>query len=116
MAYDNNNIFAKILRHEIPSFFIYEDTYVVAFYDIHPRAATHVLVVPKKAYTDYNDFITRATQDEIVNILTDVKKVADFLGLIDGGYRIVVNVGAGAGQEVPHLHFHILSDQKTSRH
>lgn len=110
--YDKENVFAKILRGEIASDFIYEDKYVVAFYDIHPSAPTHVLVVPKNAYTDYNDFVTKASPDEIVAVTKAIYKVANDLDLVSGGYRLAVNVGRGAGQEVPHLHFHILSQKQ----
>ncbi len=113
MAYDKDNVFAKILRGDIPSAFIYEDDYAVAFKDIHPKAATHVLVVPKNAYTDLNDFMLNADADEVYAVMQDVRKVAQQLDIIDAGYRVVVNVGAGAGQEVPHLHFHILSNKES---
>ncbi len=112
MSYDTNNVFAKILRKEIPSHFIYEDEYVVSFYDIHPKAPTHVLVVPKKAYIDFNDFMLNADKDEVFHVLTDVQKVAQQLDVVKAGYRVVLNVGSGAGQEVPHLHFHILSNKE----
>ncbi len=112
MAYDSNNVFAKILRGDIPSQFIYEDDYVVAFHDIRPKAPTHVLVVPKKAYTDLNDFMQKADADEVYHVMQDVTKVAAQLDVVKAGYRVVINVGTGAGQEVPHLHFHILSNKE----
>lgn len=110
--YDTNNIFAKILRGEIPSSFVYEDNYVVAFKDIHPKASVHLLVVPRSPYTDYNDFMTHAKHDEVVGVSKAIQAVAAQENLIDAGYQIMVNVGPGAGQEVPHLHFHILSNKE----
>ncbi len=110
--YDENNVFAKILRQEIPSTFIYEDDYVVSFHDIHPKAPTHVLVVPKKPYIDLNDFMQKAEQDEVYHVLKAVQKVAQQLDVVQAGYKVLLNVGKGAGQEVPHLHFHILSNKK----
>lgn len=111
MSYDNQNVFAKILRGEIPTNKIYEDAYVIAFPDIHPKAATHVLVVPKNAYVDFNDLMANASAEEVNGIFNAAKKVATQLDIIDAGYRLLLNVGAGAGQEVPHLHIHILSNK-----
>ena len=109
MAYDSDNVFAKILRKEIPSEFIYEDDFAVAFKDIHPKAPVHLLVLPKGAYTDYNDFTLNASKEEFFGFFKAIQQVAAQNGLVDGGYRIVFNVGSGAGQEVPHLHAHILA-------
>lgn len=111
MSYDKENIFAKILRGEIPTNKIYEDDFVIAFPDIRPKAPTHVLVVPKNAYVDFNDLMAHATADEVEGIFKATQKVAKQLGVIDAGYRLIMNVGAGAGQEVPHLHIHILSNK-----
>lgn len=109
MTYNTDNIFAKILRKEIPTDFIYEDDYVVAFKDIHPKAPVHLLVLPKGAYTDYTDMLSNADEEEILGFSRAIVAVARQNGLVEGGYRIVFNVGAGAGQEVPHLHAHILA-------
>lgn len=109
--YDNQNVFAKILRKEIPTDVIYEDDYVISFFDINPKAATHALVVPKSPYEDFNDLMKKATADEIKGIFDAVHNVAEQLDVIDAGYRLVVNVGKGSGQEVPHLHIHILSNK-----
>ena len=109
MTYDSNNVFAKILRKEIPSEFIYEDDFAVAFKDIHPKAPVHLLVLPKGAYTDYNDFILNASEKERTGFFKAIQTVAKQNNLIEDGYRIVFNVGSGAGQEVPHLHAHILA-------
>ena len=111
MSYDNQNVFAKILRGEIPTNKIYEDDFVIAFPDIHPKAATHVLVVTKNAYEDFNDLMAHASAEEVNGIFAAVKKVATQLDVIDAGYRLVINVGKGSGQEVPHLHIHILSNK-----
>ena len=112
MTYDNENVFAKILRGEIPTDKIYEDEYTIAFADIHPKAPTHVLVIPKNAYVDFNDLMDKASQDEVNGIFKAVQNVAKQLGIIECGYRLLMNVGSGAGQEVPHLHIHILSNKK----
>lgn len=112
MAYDNQNVFAKILRGEIPTNKIYEDEFAIAFADIHPKAPTHLLVVPKRAYTDFNDLMAQADANEIKGIFDAVENVAKQQDLIEAGYRLLMNVGAGAGQEVPHLHIHVLSNKK----
>ena len=112
--YDNENVFAKILRKEIPSNLIYEDGYVISLFDINPKAATHALVITKNAYEDFNDFMTRAKSEEVACVFNAVHKVAEQLNLIEAGYRVVINVGKGAGQEVPHLHIHILSNKAQS--
>ncbi len=112
MAYDNQNVFAKILRGEIPTNKIYEDEFAIAFADIHPKAPTHLLVVPKRAYTDFNDLMAQANANEIKGIFDAVENVAKQQDLIETGYRLLMNVGAGAGQEVPHLHIHVLSNKK----
>ena len=112
MAYDNQNVFAKILRGEIPTNKIYEDDFAIAFADIHPTAPTHLLVVPKRAYTDFNDLMAQANANEIKGIFDAVENVAKHQDLIETGYRLLMNVGAGAGQEVPHLHIHVLSNKK----
>lgn len=112
MAYDNQNVFAKILRGEIPTNKIYEDEFAIAFADIHPKVPTHLLVVPKRAYTDFNDLMAQANANEIKGIFDAVENVAKQQDLIETGYRLLMNVGAGAGQEVPHLHIHVLSNKK----
>ena len=108
------NVFAKILRGEIPSNRIFENDYVISIFDINPKAATHALVITKNAYTDFNDFMDNADKEEITEVLAAIKSVAQQLDLIDAGYRVITNVGKGSGQEVPHLHFHILSNKKAS--
>lgn len=112
MTYDNENVFAKILRGEIPTNKLYEDEYTIAFADIRPKAPTHVLVVPKNAYIDFNDLMAKASPEEVNGIFTAVRNVAKQLDVVECGYRLLMNVGSGAGQEVPHLHIHILSNKQ----
>lgn len=106
--YDNDNIFAKILRNEIPNDTVYEDDYVLAFRDISPQAPVHALVIPKGAYVDMDDFSANASPEEITGFTRGIGIVARELGLAENGYRAIANVGADANTEVPHLHVHIL--------
>jgi histidine triad (HIT) family protein len=115
MAYDNNNIFAKILRGEIPCKKVYEDGHVLAFHDITPRAKVHVLVVPKGAYTDMDDFTARASETEIAALFKALGKIAREQGIVQSGYRVISNCGVNANQEVPHLHLHLVGGQKLGR-
>ena len=112
MAYDNNNVFAKILRGEIPAKKIYEDEYALAFPDLNPQAPVHVLVIPKGAYRNFPGFVANATQAEIAGFFKAVASVAKQLGHEDEGYRILSNIGKNGGQEVPHLHIHIFAGGK----
>ncbi len=105
--YDDTNIFARILRGEIPSDKVFENDHVLAFKDIQPRAPVHVLVIPKGRYTSFADFSANATDEEVVALIRAAGKIAADLGLEDPGYRILSNVGSDGGQEVPHLHFHL---------
>lgn len=107
MAYDHNNIFAKILRDEIPCEKIYEDEHVLAFPDINPRAPIHILVIPKGAYVSMDDFSQNASADEIVALQRAIGHIAREKGLDEAGYRTLSNHGKDGGQEVPHLHFHL---------
>ena len=109
--YDTNNVFAKILRGELPSTRVFENEYAIAFQNIDPRATTHVLVIPRGEYTDFYDFTTRAPHDVQTGFWHAVTEVADTLG-INGNFRIVANTGAGAGQSVFHFHIHLMSDAK----
>jgi histidine triad (HIT) family protein len=115
MAYDPNNIFAKILRGEIPCKKIYEDQHSLAFHDINPQAKTHALVIPKGAYLSFDDFSERAEPAEIVGFVRAVGIVARRLGLQESGYRVLANHGAHAHQEVPHFHVHIFGGQRLGR-
>lgn len=108
MTYDNNNIFAKILRGDIPCKKFYEDDFALAFPDIAPKAPTHILVIPKGAYLSHADFAARATDAEIIGFSRAVGKVAAMAGIDQSGYRLISNCGINGGQEVPHYHVHIL--------
>src|SRR5262252_2601374 len=111
MAYDPNNVFARILRGEIPCRKVYEDEHVLAFHDIAPQAPTHILVIPKGAYVSWDDFSARASEAEIAGFVRAVGAIARDAGLVEPGYRLLANVGQHAGQEVPHLHVHIFAGQ-----
>ena len=111
MAYDKNNIFARILRGEIPCSKIYEDDHVLAFKDIHPQAKVHALVIPKGAYVSSQDFAGAASDAEIAAFVRAVAKVAKDLGVAESGYRVISNSGPDSHQEVPHYHVHILGGQ-----
>ena len=108
MAYDPDNIFAKILRGEIPCKKVYEDDHVLAFHDIAPKRPIHVLVVPKGAYVSYDDFAAKAPDAEIVAFTRAVGRIARELGVAETGYRLIANTGINGGQEVPHYHIHLL--------
>ena len=112
MAYDPNNIFAKILRGEIPCSKVYEDQFALAFHDIHPQAPVHVLVIPKGEYVSLADFSTSAPADLIAGYVRAIGKVAEQLGIVEDGFRALFNAGANAGQEVPHLHIHLFAGKK----
>lgn len=107
--YDDSNIFARILRGEIPSKRVYEDDHAIAFHDINPQAPTHILVIPRGAYVSWDDFSARASGAEIAGFVRAVGIVARAAGLVAPGYRLLVNTGPHAHQEVPHLHVHILA-------
>ena len=107
LPYDDQNVFAKILRGEIPNKTVYEDEWALAFHDISPQAPVHVLVVPKGAYVGWDDFAAQASSDEIAGFVRAVGKVAREHGLVEPGYRLLVNLGRHGGQEVPHLHVHL---------
>ena len=119
MIYDKNNIFAKILRGEIPYKKIYEDEHVLAFYDINPQKKVHVLVISKGEYVDLDDFSLKASKEEISGLIKAISIVAKKIGVSEevkgGGYRSLVNVGENGGQEVPHLHFHIFGGEKVGK-
>ncbi len=105
--YDENNIFARILRGELPSTKVFEDEHVLAFNDINPLAPVHILVIPKGAYVSWDDFSEHASDAEIAALTRAVGRIARDAGLVEPGYRILANVGRNSGQEVPHLHVHI---------
>lgn len=111
LPYDDSNIFAKILRREIPSTPVYEDEWAYAFEDINPQAQVHTLVIPKGKYVSWDDFSAKASAEEIAGFIRAVGHVAREKGLVEPGYRLLANIGAHGGQEVPHLHVHILGGQ-----
>ncbi|MBL8629921.1 MAG: histidine triad nucleotide-binding protein [Rhodospirillaceae bacterium] len=108
MAYDDNNIFARILRGEIPCKKVYEDTHTLAFEDINPAAPVHTLVIPKGKYISATDFSEKASDAELVAFNRAIHKVVEVKGVKDAGYRIIANTGLNGGQEVPHFHIHIV--------
>ncbi len=107
LPYDDQNIFAKILRGEIPNKTVYEDDWALAFHDINPQAPVHVLVIPKGSYVSWDDFSARGSDAEIAGFVRAVGTVARDLGLVAPGYRLLANIGVDAHQEVPHLHVHL---------
>lgn len=107
-TYAPNNVFAKILRGEIPANKIYEDDFVIAFPDIRPQAPAHILVIPKGPYVSAADFNATASFEELVGFYRAVAKVAQAAGVEEGGYRLIANIGPHSHQEVPHFHVHIL--------
>jgi len=109
LPYDDQNVFAKILRGELPNKTVYEDEWVLAFHDIAPLAPVHILVIPKGAYVSWDDFSARASDGEIAGFVRAVGKVARDAGVIESGYRLLANTGLNSGQEVPHLHVHIFA-------
>ena len=108
MSYDNNNIFAKILRGEIPCDKVYENGHALAFRDIHPKAPVHVLIIPKGAYVSSSDFSEKASAEEIAGFMRAIHAVAEKAGVLESGYRLIANAGPDSHQEVPHFHLHLL--------
>ena len=118
MSYDKNNIFAKILRGDIPCKKIFENDYVLSFYDINPQKKIHALVIPKGKYVDLDDFSLNASPEEMVGLLKGINTVAKKLGIsteVGKGYRALANVSDHGGQEVPHLHFHLFGGEKVGK-
>ena len=118
MNYDDNNIFAKILREEIPCNKIYEDDFILSFHDINPQKKIHVLVIPKGKYIDLDDFSLKASSEEMVGLIRGINIVAKKLGIsteVGKGYRALANISNDGGQEVPHLHFHLFGGEKVGK-
>ena len=118
MSYDKNNIFAKILRKEIPCKKIFENDYVLSFHDINPQKKIHALVIPKGEYIDLDDFNHRASDQEIVALSKAITEVSKILGIstnVGKGYRALTNLSEHGGQEVPHLHFHLFGGEKVGK-
>lgn len=107
-GYDANNVFAKILRGEIPCSKIYEDDYAVAFPDLYPKAPVHLLVIPKGPYVSFDGFMAEADPDEVAGFFRAVRQLAHQAGLADAGYRLITNIGRHAHQDIPHFHVHIV--------
>ena len=118
MSYNNNNIFAKILRGEIPCNKIYEDNFILSFHDINPQKKIHALVIPKGKYINLDDFSLNASSEEIVGLIKGINIVAKKLGIsteVGKGYRALTNISNDGGQEVPHLHFHLFGGEKVGK-
>lgn len=112
MSYDDDNIFARILRGEIPSDTVYEDAHVLAFNDRYPKAPVHILVIPKGRYVSIADFGENAAPEEITAFYAAIAHIVKEEGLTGPGFRCIANTGANGGQEVPHFHMHILGGRK----
>ena len=118
MSYDKNNIFAKILRKEIPCKKIFENDHVLSFYDINPQKKIHALIIPKGEYVNLDDFNNRASDHEIVALSKAITEVSKMLGIsadVGKGYRVLTNLSEDGGQEVPHLHFHLFGGEKVGK-
>jgi histidine triad (HIT) family protein len=115
MPYDRNNIFARILRGEIPCRKVYEDQYVLAFHDINPASPVHILVIPKGAYVSLDDFSATASDAELAAFTRALGAIARQMGVAESGYRILANHGTDAHQEVPHFHVHIFGGRNLGR-
>ncbi len=113
--YDDTNVFAKILRGELPCNKVYEDDVVLAFNDIRPQRKNHIIIIPKKAYVSLNDFAEKASPEEQKAILMAAVKIAKDLGIYESGYRVITNIGSDGGQEVPHFHFHLLGGEPVGK-
>jgi histidine triad (HIT) family protein len=118
MSYDDSNIFAKILKGEIPCNKIYEDDFVLSFHDINPQKKIHALVIPKGKYINLDDFSLNASPEEMIGLMKGINLVAKKLGIsteVGNGYRTLTNVGDDGGQEVPHLHFHLFGGERVGK-
>ena len=113
--YDRENIFARILRGEIPCKTVFEDEWALALHDIAPQAPVHILVIPKGEWVSWDDFSARASAEEIAGFVRAVGHVAREQGLVEPGYRLLVNLGANGGQEIPHLHVHLFGGRPLGR-
>ncbi len=111
LPYDDKNVFAKILRGEIPNRTVYKDEWALAFHDINPQAPVHVLVIPTGAYVSWDDFSAKASAEEIAGFVRAVGHIARELDLVKPGYRLLANIGKHGHQEVPHLHVHLFGGQ-----
>lgn len=110
--YDDGNVFARILRGELPAKKVYEDEHALAFHDINPQAPVHILVIPKGRYVSWDDFAAKADDGEVAGFIRAVGHVAREAGLVEPGYRLLANIGGHGHQEVPHLHVHIFGGRQ----
>ncbi len=115
VAYDDANVFARILRGEIPCKKVYEDAHVLAFHDIRPQTPVHILVIPKGRYVDLDDFSAKASDAEIAALFRAVGRLAREAGVAESGYRFLANNGRDANQEVPHFHVHLFGGKNLGR-
>ena len=115
MTYNNDNIFAKILNKKLSADIILENEHAIAFYDIKPQAPIHILIIPKGKYVKYDDFLDKASKDEIYNFFKLINQLAKDYDLENTGYRLISNAGKNANQEVPHLHFHLLAGKNLGK-
>ena len=117
MSYDTSNIFAKILRGEIPCKKVYENKHVLAFHDVNPQKKIHILVIPKGEYIDLDDFVNKASDIEILEFNKSISHIVKILKISnkEKGYRVLSNIGKNGGQEVPHLHYHIFGGEKIGK-
>lgn len=112
MSYDPQNIFAKIIRGEIPCDRVFENDHALAFNDIRPQAPVHVLIIPKGEYESSSDFAEKASPEEIAGFMRAVHGVAEKAGVLDSGYRLIANAGEDGRQEVPHFHVHLIGGRR----
>ena len=115
MSYDDDNIFAKILNKEMSTDIIFENDHAIAFHDIQPQAPIHILIIPKGKYIKYDDFLDKASKDEIYHFFNLINQLVKDYDLITTGYRLIANAGRNANQEVPHLHFHLLAGKNLGK-
>ena len=115
MTYNNDNIFAKILNKNLSTDIILENEHAIAFHDIAPQAPIHILIIPKGKYVKYDDFLDKASKDEIYNFFKLINQLAKDYDLENTGYRLITNAGRNANQEVPHLHFHLIAGKNLGK-
>ena len=115
MTYNDNNIFAQIIDKKLPTEIILENEYAIAFNDIAPQAPIHLLIIPKGKYVKYDDFINKASKEEIHSFFMLINQLVKDYNVENSGYRLITNAGKNANQEVPHLHFHLLAGQNLGK-
>ena len=115
MVYDDNNIFAKIINKKLSTEIIMENEHTIAFNDIAPQAPIHILVIPKGKYIKYDDFLSKASKEEILDFFMLINQLVKSNNLENTGYRLITNAGKNGNQEVPHLHFHLLAGKNLGK-